>query len=393
MSGSSPSVDPGMPSRSRNRLDNTNNDPNATLVSSATTVSFPQWIDPSPNNRDATLVEETSNTSLQASLNNGRRRHQPPQGLGPGDGTNFNDATFSIPPQNPFGGVDVSNSHHSVALGDHVISRAVQSLSDSFITRDAALHMLADTVQFAAFERNAALAAIPDHREEADATLAVLESGLELTECSLPQRAHQNRQLIQQEVQPIQATSQEEVDLWIESSNRPFQNRFNLGNQQLADRDFQITERDSRMLSREHQLAATQQRLNVALVSPDLINSYVGVLDSPSVFEDLSGIPSTIIQQPNAATNKLLSPISLPYAPDSSQVVAVPTVVEATGRVNPLDSNGVHGTSDASQVVAPHTVVGAAEWLNPLVPNGSQFTSDPMQVVAVPAAAEATLGF
>ena len=42
--------------------------------------------------------------------------------------------------------------------------------------------MLADTVQFASFERNSALAAIPDHREEADATLAVLESGLELNE-------------------------------------------------------------------------------------------------------------------------------------------------------------------------------------------------------------------
>ena len=191
------------------------------------------------------------------------------------------------------------------------------------------------------------------------------------------------------------------MDQWVESTNRSFQNRLNLGNQQLAERDGQIIERDSRMLPNEHQLAATQQRLNVALVSPDLTNPSFEVLDSPNVFEDLNGIPSTAVQQPNAAANRLLSPTSLAgtpcgnsynratgsepfphqYAADSLQVVSVPTVVEATGRVTPLDSTGVQFTSDTSQVVAVPTAVGTTELFNPLVSNGFQFTSDPLQAV------------
>ena len=163
------------------------------------------------------------------------------------------------------------------------------------------------------------------------------------------------------------------------------------------------------MLPNEHQLAATKQRLNVALVSPDLTNPSFEVLDSPNVFEDLNGIPSTAVQQPNAAANRLLSPTSLAgtpcgnsynratgsepfphqYAADSLQVVSVPTVVEATGRVTPLDSNGVQFTSDTSQVVAVPTAVGTTDWFNPLVSNGFQLASDPLQVVAVPAFVEA----
>ena len=71
------------------------------------------------------------------------------------------------------------------------------------------------------------------------------------------------------------------------------------------------------MLPNEHQLAATQQRLNVALVSPDLTNPSFEVLDSPNVFEDLNGIPSTAVQQPNAATNRLLPQLAFntPYIP------------------------------------------------------------------------------
>ena len=79
------------------------------------------------------------------------------------------------------------------------------------------MHMHADFVQVAAFERDAALAAIPHNREEADATLAVREPDLGPGEFNLSQRAQQNRRLFQQEVQPIQVTPQEEVDQWVES--------------------------------------------------------------------------------------------------------------------------------------------------------------------------------
>ena len=111
-----------------------------------------------------------------------------------------------------------------------------------------------------------------------------------------------------------------------------------LGNQHSAVREFGKTERDSRMFLNEHQLAATQQRHSVALVSPDSMIPSYQTLDSQNVFEDLNGVPSTAIQYPNAATNNMLSPTSLQYTPDSMQEVAVPTVVEAIGRVTPTVS-------------------------------------------------------
>ena len=166
MSGIAPSSDPGMPSRSRSSQENPHNDLNATLVSSAATGSVSQQIEHSPNHRDATLVEGLPHTSLQASLNNCRRRHQLPQGFVPGDSTTFNDVRHPTPSHNnPFVGSDVPNTHHFTALGDHASSRAFQSLSSSLMVRDAAMHMHADLVQVAAFERDTALAAIPHNQK------------------------------------------------------------------------------------------------------------------------------------------------------------------------------------------------------------------------------------
>ena len=116
---------------------------------------------------------------------------------------------------------------------------------------------------------------------------------------------------------------------WVETTSRPPQNRPMLGNQHSAVREFGKTERDSRMFLNEHQLA---------LVSPDSMIPSYQTLDSQNVFEDLNGVPSTAIQYPNAATNNMLSPTSLQYTPASMQEVAVPTVVEAIGRVTPTVS-------------------------------------------------------
>ena len=121
-----------------------------------------------------------------------------------------------------------------------------------------------------------------------------------------------------------------------------------LGNQQLADMEIGITERDSRMFPNEHQLAATQQRHRVALVSPDSVNSSSQILDRQYVSEDLSAVPSTTVQYPNPAS-PLLSPNN-PQISDTLQVVAVPTVVEATGRVTPkVSGSGLPAQPGGSQ--------------------------------------------
>ena len=131
-----------------------------------------------------------------------------------------------------------------------------------------------------------------------------------------------------------------EVDQWVETTVRPPQNRPMLGNQHAAIREFGITETDSRMFPNEHQLAATQQRLSVALVSPDSIDPSYQILDNQNVFEDLDQVPSTFVQYPNLAANDMLSPTRLQHAPDPTKVVAFPTDVNVTGREFPTVSGG-----------------------------------------------------
>ena len=179
-----------------------------------------------------------------------------------------------------------------------------------------------------------------------------------------------------------------------------------LGNQQLAGMEIGITERDSRMFPNEHQLAATQQRHRVALVSPDSVNSSSQILDRQYVFEDLSAVPSTAIQYLNPAS-PLLSPNN-PQISDTLQVVAAPTVVEAIDRVTPKVSGRDFGISErdsrmfpnehqlaATQqrhrvaLVSPDSISGL-----PAQPGGSQSnsqnTSGTLQVVTVPTVVEAT---
>ena len=101
-----------------------------------------------------------------------------------------------------------------------------------------------------------------------------------------------------------------------------------------------VTETDSRMFPNEHQLAATQQRHNAALVSPDSFNPSYQTLDNQNVFEDIEQVPSTFVQYPNLAANNMLSPTRLQHTSDSMQAVAFPTDVSVTGRETPTVSDG-----------------------------------------------------
>ena len=180
-----------------------------------------------------------------------------------------------------------------------------------------------------------------------------------------------------------------------------------LGNQQLADMKIGITVRDSRIALNEHQLAATQQRHRVALVPPDSINSSSQTLDRQYVFEDLSAVPSTAVQYPNPAS-PLLSPNN-PQISDTLQVVDVPTVVEATGRVAPKVSGRDFGITEkdsrmfpnehqlaATQqrhrvaLVSPDSITGPPTQSGESQSNTLQHTSGTLQMVAVPTVAEAT---
>ena len=137
--------------------------------------------------------------------------------------------------------------------------------------------MRAEPVQVAAFERDAALAAILRDQERAIATPDEQGGGVGLTGFNISQYIQQGnlggRPSFQQEVQTEHAVAQGEVD---QMGLKLLLDHLKIGQcwviQHAAIRESGITETDSRMFPNEHQLAATQQRHSVALVSPDSIN-------------------------------------------------------------------------------------------------------------------------
>ena len=346
MPGVSPRIDPSMPSRSRGHAEASQNNFNVTLVPDEPNVALTtQTVE--AFFRDATLVEEPSNTSLQASRYSGFRRHRLPLGPYPSNSPDPNNLLELSPSRtNLLAGADVPNTHHVTSLEDHANPIANQSLL-TLQPGEAAVRMHAESVQVAAFERDAASVAILHIQEEATLPLGERERGLVLIGFNISQGAQQDnlgaRPGVWQEVQSSQVAMQGVVPRWNEPFVGPSQNSENrpmLGNQHVAIREFGITERDSRMFPNEHQLAATQQRLSIALVSPDSINPSYQILDNQNVFQDPDQVPSTFVQYPNLATNNMLSPTRLQYTPDSMQAVTFPTDVNVTGRETPTVSGG-----------------------------------------------------
>ena len=287
MPGVPPQADPSMPSRSRGHSEASQNHFNAALVPDEPNVVLtPQRVE-AFSIRDATLVQEPSNTSLQASRYSGFRRHRLPLDPYPSNSPDPDNLLELSPSRtNLLAGADVSNTHHVTSLEDHANPIANQSLL-TLQLGEAAMHTHAESVQVAAFERDAAPVAILHNQEEATVPPGEWERGLDLTGYNISQGTQQDDlgawPRVWQEVQSSQVALQGVVP----RRNEPFvgppqnsQNRPMLGNQHLAVREFGITERDSRMFPNEHQLAATQQRHSVALVSPDSINPSYQTLDN-----------------------------------------------------------------------------------------------------------------
>ena len=344
MPGDIPQRDPGMPSRSRYPSEASQSDFNVALVPGEPNVLTPTRVE-AQSIGDATHVEGTPDTSLEESHNNNSLfRHRSFLGPFPSNSPNPSILVGPTLPQNLHVGADVSDTHHATGLGDYVGSVAFQSHPVAQQPGQAAVHLRAEPVQVAALERDAALAAILHDQERAIATPDERDGGVRLTGFNISQYAQQgnlgDRPLFQQGVQTEHAIAQGEVDQRVETTVRPPQNRPMLGNQHAAIREFGITERDSRMFPNEHQLAATQQRHHVALVSPDSINPSYQNLDNQNVFEDPAQVPSTFVQYPNLAAKNMLSPTRLQYAPDSMKAVAFPTDVNVTGRETPTVSGG-----------------------------------------------------
>ena len=245
--------------------------------------------------------------------------------------------------------------------------------------------------------RDAAARAILHNQEEAQAALAERDRGSELFEYNLSQQAHQlilgARQQAQQEVLANQAFLQREAQQFVESNVRPLQHQTNLGNQQLATREVEITERDTRIALLEQQLAEARQQQNLAVASPvpakSTDSNLMDLLADPpqenmgqrvasdeqtmgnfNLFEGYNPSPA---QTPDVCARPFGSPqnTSAPL-----QEVANPMVVEATTWATPRVSVG-----QSSHEVAPNVVTSMPQSFHP--PGFA-----PVPVVASPQPAE-----
>jgi hypothetical protein len=122
MPGDIPQSGPGMPSRSRIVPEASQNNFNAALVPGEPNALTPQRVE-AQSVGDATHVEGTPDTSLEASHNNNSSfRHRLPLGPYPSNSPNPSIPVGPTPPQNLLVGADVSNTHHATGLEDHVSS-------------------------------------------------------------------------------------------------------------------------------------------------------------------------------------------------------------------------------------------------------------------------------
>ena len=344
MPGDIPQSDPGMPSRSRYPSEASQSYFNVALVPGDPNVLTPQRVE-AQSIGDAMHVEGMPDTSLQASHNNNSLfGHRWSLGPFPSNSPNPSISVGSTIPQNFHVGADVFHTHHATSLGEHVGPVAFQSYPIAQQPGQSAVPLRAEPVQVAAFERDAALAAILPDQERTTATPDERDGDVGIIGFNISQFPQQaslgDRLSFQQEAQSERLVTRGEVDQGFETTVRPPQNRPMLGNQHAAFRECRVTEMDSRMFSNGHQLAATQQRHDAALVSPGSFNPSYQTLDNQNVFEDNEQVPSTFVQYPNLAANNMLSPTRLQHTSDSMQAVAFPTDVNVTGWETPTVSDG-----------------------------------------------------
>ena len=380
MSGISPPSDPSS-SNSRSRSSPETSNPNATRVPAVVTSLVPRRIQ-LPSSRDAMRVDESSDTSVEASQHN-RFRQRGPHGPNPGNSPDEDNPVDLSATQATFlAGAAVTQAHHAATIADHASNVAIQSQLEAFQARQVIAQQQSDFGQVAAEMRDAAARAILHNQEEAHAALAERDRGSELFEHNLTQHAQQlifgARQHAQQEVLESQAVLQREAQQFVESNIRPLQHQINLGNQQLATREVEITERDTRIALLEQHLAEARRQHNLAVASPVPVSPISGsalmdlladfpqentsqrvipeeqTMDTFNLFEGYNPAPA---QTPDVRARPFGSPqnTSVPL-----QEVANPMVVEATTWATPRVSVG-----QSSHEVAPNVVPSMPQSFHP----------------------------
>ena len=131
-----------------------------------------------PSSRDAMRVDESSDTSVEASQHS-RFRQRAPHGPNPSNSPDEDNPVDLSATQATFlAGAAVTQAHHAATIADHASHVAIQSQLEAFQARQVIAQQQSDFGQVAAEMRDAAARAILHNQEEAQAALAERGTGV-----------------------------------------------------------------------------------------------------------------------------------------------------------------------------------------------------------------------
>lgn len=375
MSGFSPPDEPSSNSRSRSSPEDIHHNPNTTRVPAVSTVLVPRRIQ-LPSSRDAIRVEESSDTSMEASQHN-RFRQRGPHGPNPSNSPDpDNPVDLSATQATFLAGAAITHAHQAANIADHASNVAIQSQLETLQARQLLAQQQSDFGQVAAAMRDSANRAIQHNLEEAQAALAERDRDMGLFQHNLNQQAEQlvlgARLQAQREIQASQAAMQREAHQFVESNVRPLQQQINLGNQQLATRGVEVAERDARIALLERQLAEARQLQNAAVTSP--------VPDTPH--SSISNLMDLLADPPQANTGRNVRDDQETW--DNFDLFSdnVPNLVQTPDVRTRPPFGSPHSTTRPLQEVANPGVAEAATWATPRVPVAQSSNEVAQNVVA-----------
>ena len=196
----------------------------------------------------------------------GRQRAQP--GSGPSSSSSYRpDNPIDLGASQAFflAGAVVTHAHQASQIANNAADAAFSSQLElqhaqrvATAIHAGAVQQQADFAQAATTLREQATRAFLVQQEEARAAIEQRDHNFQLLQLRVQQQG-----VIQEAEREIVANREavaERAQQWVTDNVRPLQNQINVGNQQLADRDSQLQEREIRIAKLQAQLDAIQRQ-------------------------------------------------------------------------------------------------------------------------------------
>ena len=241
---------------------------------------------------------ESSDTSME-DRGRGRQRAQP--GPGPSSSSSYrpdNPIDLSASQASFLAGAAVTHAHQASQIANNAADVALSSQLElqhaqrvATAIHAGAVQQQADFAQAATTLREQATRAFLVQQEEARAAIEQRDHNFQLLQLRAQQQVQGVIQEAEREIVANREAVAERAQQWVTDNVRPLQNQINVGNQQLADRDSQLQEREIRIARLQAQLDAIQRQnaYDVPVASP------TPVPESPiTVHTDLDAVDGSI---------------------------------------------------------------------------------------------------